>query len=74
MAHDDLPPPAQRSPSVPAPKSGLTPSQAIRVFVVHAPDGVRVVPAGTPLQSPAVEAILVAVDPAADLATWLTRR
>jgi hypothetical protein len=57
----------------PAPAGGAA-TQAVRVVVWRTPDGVRVAPVGTAVQSPTVEAILVSLDPAADLAGWLARR
>jgi hypothetical protein len=57
----------------PAPAGGAA-TQAVRVVVWRTPDGVRVAPVGTAVQSPTVEAILVSLDPAADLAAWLARR
>jgi hypothetical protein len=66
---------ARVSPSAPpATKDRATASQAIRVLVWRAPDGIRVVPLGTTVQAPTVEAMLVALDPSADLAAWLVRR
>jgi hypothetical protein len=61
------PPPAVLSggPDVP-----LRMSQAMRVVVWSAPDGVHVAPAGTKVAAITVEALLVAVDPSADLAAW----
>jgi len=50
----------------------LRPSQALRVVVWRAADGVHVAPAGTRVGAITVEAVLVALDPAADLAAWLS--
>jgi hypothetical protein len=52
----------------------LQASQAIRVVVWRTPDGVRVAPAGTTVNAISVEAMLVALDPSADLAAWLKQR
>jgi hypothetical protein len=52
----------------------LRPSQALRVVVWRAADGVHVAPAGTRVGAITVEAVLVALDPAADLASWLTSK
>lgn len=52
----------------------LLASQAVRVVVWRGPDGVRVAPYGTTVNAIGVDAILVALDPNADLATWLSRK
>jgi hypothetical protein len=50
-------------------------SQAVRVLVWRTPEGLRIAPAGTPVQaSVTAEALLVALDPSSDLAAWLVRR
>jgi hypothetical protein len=60
-------------PALPGSGAGLT--QAIRVVVWQPADGgVRVAPAGTHVNAPTVEAVLVALDPKTDLAAWLSRR
>ena len=46
-------------------------SQAVRVVVWQEADGVRVAPYGTTVSAITTEAMLVAVDPATDLAAWL---
>ena len=50
----------------------LRPSQAIRVVVWRAADGVHVAPHGTRVAAISVDAVLVALDPSADLAAWLS--
>jgi len=50
----------------------LRPSQAIRVVVWRASDGVHVAPQGTRVAAISVDAVLVALDPSADLAAWLS--
>jgi hypothetical protein len=57
----------------PAAVTGAT-SQAARVLVWRTPEGLRVAPVGTAVQSPTIDAILVALDPSADLAAWLVKR
>ena len=47
-------------------------SQAVRVIVWRSADGVHVAPHGTRVAAITVDAVLVALDPAADLTTWLT--
>jgi hypothetical protein len=49
----------------------LQSSQAIRVVVWRSADGVHVAPFGTQVNAISVEAMLVALDPSADLAAWL---
>ncbi|MFO0678842.1 MAG: hypothetical protein U0169_20105 [Polyangiaceae bacterium] len=46
------------------------PTQAVRVFLVRGPHGVRVVPATGDVPEGAVEATLVAADASMDFATW----
>jgi hypothetical protein len=52
----------------------LVMSQAVRVVVWREPDGVHVAPAGSQVAAIAVEAVLVALDPGADLAAWLSNK
>jgi hypothetical protein len=52
----------------------LQASQAVRVVVWRSADGVHVAPHGTKVNAIAVEAMLVALDPSADLAAWLAER
>jgi hypothetical protein len=47
-------------------------SQAVRVIVWRAADGVHIAPHGTRVAAITVDAVLVALDPAADLTAWLT--
>jgi hypothetical protein len=65
---------AVRGSRVPPPGPGpanIT-TQAVRVVVWQSANGVRVAPAGTRVAAPTVEAVLVALDPKADLAAWLS--
>jgi hypothetical protein len=65
----------ERASSRPVPPyAPLVMSQAVRVVVWRGPDGVHVAPAGTQVSAIGVEAILVATDPVADLAAWLTNK
>ncbi|WP_394838896.1 hypothetical protein LVJ94_18565 [Pendulispora rubella] len=50
------------------------PSQAVRVVVWRDPDGVHVAPHGTTVTAISVDALLVALDPSADLFAWLTNK
>lgn len=52
--------------------SGLQVSQAVRVVVWRAADGVHVAPKGARVGALTVEAILVAIDGSTDLGAWLT--
>jgi hypothetical protein len=47
------------------------PSQAMRVIVWRAADGVHIAPHGTSVAAITIDALLVAIDPGTDLATWL---
>ena len=49
-------------------------SQAVRVVVWRAPDGVHVAPHGTMVSAISVDAMLVALDPSADLSAWLSNK
>ncbi len=49
-------------------------SQAIRVVVWRTPEGVQVAPHGTHVAAITVDAMLVGLDPDAELASWLTRK
>jgi hypothetical protein len=54
------------------PKTGdVRPTQAVRVVVWRAADGVHVAPHGTMVSAISVDAMLVALDPTADLFAWL---
>jgi hypothetical protein len=50
----------------------LRAAQAIRVVVWRTAEGVRVAPHGTHVNAITVDAVLVALDPSADLAAWLS--
>ena len=54
--------------------ASLRTAQAVRVVVWRGPDGVYVAPYGTRVSAIAIDAMLVALDPSADLAAWLTRK
>ncbi len=63
-----------RPAAMPIALAPLVMSQAVRVVVWRAADGVHVAPAGTQVTAIGVEAILVALDPSADLAAWLSNK
>ena len=67
------PPPSVRAPS-PSQAPGARPSQAVRVVVWRSADGVHVAPHGTTVSAITVDAMLVALDPSADLASWLAKK
>jgi hypothetical protein len=60
------------SPAADAPV--LRPAQALRVIVWRSGDTVNVAPAGTTVSAITVDAMLVALDPSADLAAWFNRK
>jgi hypothetical protein len=69
---EESPPPVlSAAPHGPA-DSLLRPSQAMRVVVWRAVDGVHVAPQGTRVAAISVDAVLVALDPGTDLAAWLS--
>jgi hypothetical protein len=69
---EDTPAPPLNPVVQPPPDPMLRPSQAMRVVVWRAVDGVHVAPQGTRVAAISVDAVLVALDPAADLAAWLS--
>ena len=56
------------------PATPVKPSQAVRVVVWRGPDGVHIAPYGTTVSAISLDALLVALDPSADLSTWLTNK
>ncbi len=65
-------PPAPASRPVTVEDPSIRHSQAVRVVVWRGPDGVHVAPHGTRVAAITVDAVLVALDPSADLTAWLT--
>jgi hypothetical protein len=65
-------------PPAPAASNGTEPAlkaaQAVRVVVWRSADGVHVAPHGTTVSAISLDAMLVALDPSADLAAWLTKK
>ena len=49
-------------------------TQAVRVVVWRDANGVHVAPAGTVVSAITVDAVLVALEPSADLTAWLTQK
>lgn len=71
--------PAYREPEDPSVRTpialrGIRTSQAVRVVVWRGPDGVHVAPHGTTVTAISVDAMLVALDPSADLSAWLANK
>ncbi len=71
--------PAYREPPDPSVRQpialrGIRTSQAVRVVVWRGPDGVHVAPHGTTVTAISVDAMLVALDPSADLSAWLANK
>lgn len=71
--------PAYREPEDPSVRQpialrGIRTSQAVRVVVWRGPDGVHVAPHGTTVTAISVDAMLVALDPSADLSAWLANK
>ena len=67
-------PPIESSARVPVAIRGIRTSQAVRVVVWRGPDGVHVAPHGTTVTAISVDAMLVALDPSADLSAWLANK
>ena len=68
------PQPQPQPQATPVAPVGIKSSQAVRVVVWRAADGVHVAPAGTTVAAISVEAFLVAIDPSADLTAWLSNK
>ena len=49
-------------------------SQAVRVIVWRDANGVHIAPAGTVVSALTIDAVLVALEPSADLTAWLSQR
>jgi hypothetical protein len=72
---------AQQAAEAPAPEPLLRtadgaygrPHQALRVVIWRSSDGLRIAPQGATPPGMSIEALLVALDPAADLTEWLKR-
>jgi len=66
------PPPRPPTPTLHDPQ--IQTSQAIRVVVWRDASGVHIAPAGTVVSALTIDAVLVALDPTADLTAWLSHR
>jgi hypothetical protein len=65
---------ASVGPRSPGAADGMITSQAVRVVVWRDGTGVHVAPAGTVVSAITVDAVLVALEPNADLTAWLSQR
>jgi hypothetical protein len=72
--------PASVAPPAPRPVAGavhdpeIQTSQAVRVVVWRDGTGVHIAPAGTVVSSITIDAVLVVLEPSADLTAWLSQR
>jgi hypothetical protein len=66
--------PPPRAPSIAPHDPQIHTTQAVRVVVFRDANGVHVAPAGTVVSAIKIDAVLVALDPNADLTAWLTQR
>jgi hypothetical protein len=68
------PPPAPRAPASTLHDPEIQTSQAVRVVVWRDASGVHLAPAGTVVSAITIDAVLVALEPSADLTAWLSQR
>ena len=67
-------PPPMRAPSSTVHDPEIQTSQAVRVVVWRDGHGVHIAPAGTVVSSITIDAVLVVLEPSADLTAWLSQR
>jgi len=67
-------PPPMRPPSSTVHDPEIQTSQAVRVVVWRDGNGVHIAPAGTVVSSITIDAVLVVLEPSADLTAWLSQR
>jgi hypothetical protein len=67
-------PPAPRAPQSTVHDPEIQTSQAVRVVVWRDGNGVHIAPAGTVVSSITIDAVLVVLEPTADLTAWLSQR
>ena len=67
-------PPPARAPSLTVHDPEIQTSQAVRVVVWRDGTGVHIAPAGTVVQAMTIDAVLVVLEPSADLTAWLSQR
>lgn len=68
------PPPGPRPPANTVHDPEIQTSQAVRVIVWRDANGVHIAPAGTVVSALTIDAVLVALEPSADLTAWLSHR
>jgi hypothetical protein len=68
------PPPVLRAPATSIHDPGIQTSQAVRVVVWRDANGVHLAPSGTVVSAITIDAVLVALEPSADLTAWLSKR
>ena len=68
------PPPARAREVTTVHDPGIQTSQAVRVVVWRDGGGVHIAPAGTVVSSITIDAVLVVLEPSADLTAWLSQR
>ena len=66
--------PPMRAPAGTVHDPEIQTSQAVRVVVWRDGNGVHVAPAGTVVSSITIDAVLVVLEPSADLTAWLSQR
>ena len=66
--------PPARAPASTVHDPEIQTSQAVRVVVWRDGSGVHVAPAGTVVSSITIDAVLVVLEPSADLTAWLSQR
>jgi hypothetical protein len=69
-----VPPPQPRSTPTTVHDPQIQTSQAVRVVVWRDGNGVHIAPAGTVVSSITIDAVLVVLEPTADLTAWLSQR
>lgn len=73
-ATSSVAPPAPRAPQTTVHDPEIQTSQAVRVVVWRDGNGVHIAPAGTVVSSITIDAVLVVLEPTADLTAWLSQR
>lgn len=73
-ASPSVAPPAARAPTSAVHDPQIHTSQAVRVVVWRDANGVHIAPAGTVVSAITIDAVLVALEPSADLTAWLSQR
>jgi len=74
VATASVAPPPPRAPQTTVHDPEIQTSQAVRVVVWRDGNGVHIAPAGTVVSSITIDAVLVVLEPTADLTAWLSQR